>query len=208
VGGLFHYRSGRRSISLVATSTQAYFSGSDLFHGPAAPPCRNSPNTVCLRVCPERSYGIAQRSRHEPDGSEAQEREPLSIEILAILGKPSAAALATSAAAGRTSTRGQKQTSAGVRPYPLRLPKIGSAGRFSMTSSARASGVGDTLRPMPWAHPERTPLPGSRDVGLGALLLLCGERIEIDELKIVAWGIAIEPSAAMNVHQGLHTPRI
>jgi hypothetical protein len=43
---------------------------------------------------------------------------------------------------------------------------------------------------------------------LGALLLLRGERIEIDELRIVVMGIAIEPSAAMNVHQGLHTPGI
>ena len=48
----------------------------------------------------------------------------------------------------------------------------------------------------------------SRNVGLGALLLRCGERIEINELRIVLMEIAIGPSSAMNVHQGLHTPRI
>ena len=48
----------------------------------------------------------------------------------------------------------------------------------------------------------------SRNIGLGALLLLCGERIEIDDPGIILTGIAIEPSAAMNVHQGLHTSGI
>jgi hypothetical protein len=50
--------------------------------------------------------------------------------------------------------------------------------------------------------------PRSRNICLGALLLLCGERIEIDDLRIVLMGIAIGPSAAMNMHQGLHTPGI
>jgi hypothetical protein len=50
--------------------------------------------------------------------------------------------------------------------------------------------------------------PRSRNIGLGSLPLLCDERIEIDELRIVLIGIAMEPSAAMNVHQGLHTPSI
>jgi hypothetical protein len=38
--------------------------------------------------------------------------------------------------------------------------------------------------------------------------LLSSKRIEIDELRIVLMGIALESSAAMNVHQGLHTPGI
>jgi len=59
-----------------------------------------------------------------------------------------------------------------------------------------------------WAIACRPLSPRSRNIGLGALLLLCGERIEIDELRIVRIGIAVEPSAAMNVHQGLHTPGI
>jgi hypothetical protein len=50
--------------------------------------------------------------------------------------------------------------------------------------------------------------PRSRNIGLGALLLLCGDRIEINELRIVLMGIAIDPSAAVNVYQGLHTPGI
>src|SRR6266404_8208165 len=50
--------------------------------------------------------------------------------------------------------------------------------------------------------------PRSRNIGSGTLLLPCGERIEIDELRVVRIGIAIELSAAMNVHQGLHTPGI
>jgi hypothetical protein len=43
---------------------------------------------------------------------------------------------------------------------------------------------------------------------LGALLLLCGERIEIDDLRIVLMGLVIGPSAAMNMHQGLYTSGI
>ena len=37
---------------------------------------------------------------------------------------------------------------------------------------------------------------------MGALRLLFGERIEIDELRIVLVGIAIDPCAAMHVDQG------
>ena len=48
----------------------------------------------------------------------------------------------------------------------------------------------------------------SRNICWSALLLLCGERIEIDDLRIVLMWIAIGPSAAMNMHQGLHTPGI
>ena len=43
---------------------------------------------------------------------------------------------------------------------------------------------------------------------MGALLLVCGERVEIEELRVVLREIAIETSAAMNVDQGLHTPGI
>src|SRR5258708_31263324 len=50
--------------------------------------------------------------------------------------------------------------------------------------------------------------PRSRNIGSGTLLLPCGERIEIDELRVVRIGVAIELSAAMNGHQGLHTPGI
>ena len=50
--------------------------------------------------------------------------------------------------------------------------------------------------------------PRSGNIGLGALLLPRGERIEIDQLRIVLFGIAMESSAAMNVHQGLHPPGI
>jgi hypothetical protein len=48
----------------------------------------------------------------------------------------------------------------------------------------------------------------SRHIGLGALFLLCGERIEINELRIVLIGIAMDPSAAVNVYQGLHASGI
>jgi hypothetical protein len=44
-----------------------------------------------LRVCPETLNRIAKFSEHEPNGCEAQECEPLSIEILPILGESSAA---------------------------------------------------------------------------------------------------------------------
>src|SRR5712671_3918224 len=44
-----------------------------------------------LRVCPKTSGRIAEFSEHEADGGEAQERERLSVEILPILGEPSAA---------------------------------------------------------------------------------------------------------------------
>jgi hypothetical protein len=48
----------------------------------------------------------------------------------------------------------------------------------------------------------------SGDVRLLAALLRCGECIEIDQLWIVRIGIGVGPSAAMNVHKGLHTPGI
>jgi len=51
-------------------------------------------------------------------------------------------------------------------------------------------------------------LMASGNVGPSALDFPGGERIEIDELRIVVMGIAMEPSAAMDVHQGLHTPGI
>src|ERR1700680_2265972 len=44
-----------------------------------------------LRVFPETLNRIAKFSEHEPNGCEAQECEPLSIEILPILGESSAA---------------------------------------------------------------------------------------------------------------------
>src|SRR6266481_3926327 len=50
--------------------------------------------------------------------------------------------------------------------------------------------------------------PRSCNIGSGALLFAGGERIEVDEVRIVWMRIAIEVSAAMNVHQGLHTPGI
>jgi hypothetical protein len=40
---------------------------------------------------------------------------------------------------------------------------------------------------------------------LGRFPSRCGDRIEIDELRIVRMGISIQLSAAMNLHQGLHT---
>ena len=46
-----------------------------------------------------------------------------------------------------------------------------------------------------------------RDVSLGAFFPSC-ERIEIDKLRIFVIGVAMEPSAAVHVHQGLHTPGI
>jgi hypothetical protein len=48
----------------------------------------------------------------------------------------------------------------------------------------------------------------SRDIGSGGFLRLRGEQIEIDKLRIFAIGVAWGPSAAMYVHQGLHTPGI
>jgi hypothetical protein len=50
-------------------------------------------------------------------------------------------------------------------------------------------------------------LPRSRDIGCRMLGLLRGERVEIDEMRIVVGGIAVLP-AAMNVHQGLNPPGI
>jgi len=45
------------------------------------------------------------------------------------------------------------------------------------------------------------------DIG-SDVLVLCGKRIEIDELWIVRAGLAVGPFAAMKVNQGLHTPGI
>jgi hypothetical protein len=64
-----------------------------------------------------------------------------------------------------------------------------------------------SLDPSCWAIACRSLSLRSSNISLGALLL-CGERIEIDELRIVLTGIASKPFAAMNVHQGLHTPGI
>jgi hypothetical protein len=44
-----------------------------------------------LRVCPETSGWIAELSQHEADGGEAQEGERRTIEVLPVLGEPSAA---------------------------------------------------------------------------------------------------------------------
>ena len=60
----------------------------------------------------------------------------------------------------------------------------------------------------PLADPVDHDSPRSRHIGLGALVLFRGECIEINELRIVRIGIAIELPAAMNVYQGLHTPGI
>jgi hypothetical protein len=43
-----------------------------------------------LRVCPERSDGIAEFSEHEADRGEAQECQRFAIEVLPIFGEPSA----------------------------------------------------------------------------------------------------------------------
>jgi hypothetical protein len=40
------------------------------------------------------------------------------------------------------------------------------------------------------------------------VVLLCGKRIQIDELQTVGKGFAVESLAAMKVNQGLHTPGI
>jgi len=52
------------------------------------------------------------------------------------------------------------------------------------------------------------PATRSCNISSDALLLLCGKRIEIDELRIVGTRLAVEPFAAMNVNQGQHTPGI
>ena len=44
-----------------------------------------------LRVRPETLYGITKPSQHEANGSEAQERQRCSVEVLPIFGEPSAA---------------------------------------------------------------------------------------------------------------------
>jgi hypothetical protein len=43
-----------------------------------------------LRVRPETLYGITKPSQHEANGSEAQERQRCSVEVLPIFGEPSA----------------------------------------------------------------------------------------------------------------------
>ena len=48
---------------------------------------------------------------------------------------------------------------------------------------------------------------GSGNVGLRARRLLREQGIEIDELRIVVLGFAVEPCAAMKMHQGLHGGR-
>jgi hypothetical protein len=50
--------------------------------------------------------------------------------------------------------------------------------------------------------------PSLRNMGLCALLLLCDQSIEIDDLRIVVLGIALEPFAAAKMHQGLPTAGI
>jgi hypothetical protein len=51
----------------------------------------NQKSNCNVSVCPETSGWIAEFSEHEADRGEAQERERLSVEILPILGEPSAA---------------------------------------------------------------------------------------------------------------------
>ena len=50
-----------------------------------------SPHYVSLRVSPETSGWITELSQHEADGGEAQEGERRTIEVLPVLGEPSAA---------------------------------------------------------------------------------------------------------------------
>jgi hypothetical protein len=57
-------------------------------------------------------------------------------------------------------------------------------------------------------HCRRSSSPRSRDIGLDILLLSCGERVEIDALRIVVREVTMNPSTAMNVHQGLHAPGV
>ena len=60
---------------------------------------------------------------------------------------------------------------------------------------------------LPGALLQRPPVVicvGSGDVGLRARRLLGEQGIEIDELRIVWLGFAVEPCAAMKMHQGLH----
>ena len=45
---------------------------------------------IFLRVRPETLYGITKPSQHEANGSEAQERQRCSVEVLPIFGEPSA----------------------------------------------------------------------------------------------------------------------
>jgi hypothetical protein len=52
-------------------------------------------------------------------------------------------------------------------------------------------------------------MPASRSCNFSSdVLLLRGQHIEIDELRIVGTGLAVGPVAAMNVNEGLHTPGI
>src|SRR5947199_7934713 len=101
----------------------------------------------------------------------------------------------------------QDRTSRGVSnvPFPeveyLRRPISSTNIAISAhLSFGRLNALG---RESPFDHDHRL-----RNIGSGALLFPCGERIEIDELRIVWMGIAVELSAAMDVHQGLHTPGI
>jgi len=53
---------------------------------------RNAGRSIpCLRVRPETLYGITKPSQHEANGSEAQERQRCSVELLPIFGEPAAA---------------------------------------------------------------------------------------------------------------------
>jgi len=49
---------------------------------------------------------------------------------------------------------------------------------------------------------------GLRNIGLRARLVFGNQSIEIDELRIVLLGVAVEPRAAMKVHQCLDTPGV
>src|SRR5260370_17906031 len=93
--------------------------------------------------------------------------------------------------------RSRKRAILSVMAAPL-SPLIVGAAQYGQDAPERPRGQ--------WAV-DQDP-PRSRNIGSGTLLPARGERIEIDELRIVRIGIAIELSAAMNVHQGLHTPGI
>ena len=56
--------------------------------------------------------------------------------------------------------------------------------------------------------PQDTERSASGNIRRCARLLFGCERIEIDKLRIVGRGFAIGVSAAVNVDQGLHAPRI
>jgi predicted CoA-binding protein len=83
------------------------------------------------------------------------------------------------------------------------VPLVATTRRIGIVAQSGGIGFAYYHRPL-----KISALPPSSDVGLLACLFRIGKGIEIDELRIVPISLGLQAAAAMNVHQGLHAPRI